>query len=201
MKKKVSTTEKTFPFAEYLRLGEIKKLVHRFNDELKKKNSRSISITSLEPSEGRTFLTAVLALGSAVFLKKKVLVVDTSSQPHQGNLYLDRIFGDATMEKYVDLIKPNREQGIQGESADFELKELLDHYLTQYDLVLFDTTAINESNTDSMDPIIVSKTAGSTIMILSQESINSGDFKKVYAEFNEWEIPILGTVYNFWGNR
>ena len=197
----MSSAEHSFPFSDYLKLGEIKKLIHRFGDELTKHDRHAVAVTSLETGEGRTFLTAILALGSAVFLKKKVLVVDTSSQPHQGNLILDRIFLDETMEKYVDLIKPKSESGSVGAAADFELKGLRDHYRKKYDLVLFDTAAINESNASSMDPIIVSKTAGSTIMILSNQSVSSGDFQRVKTELHEWGIPILGSVYNFWSRK
>jgi Mrp family chromosome partitioning ATPase len=184
-----------------MKQGEVKKLIHRFGDELQKKKGNAIAVTSLLPGEGRTFLVAVLALGAAVFLKKKVLIVDASSQPHEGHLYLDRIFSDESVEKYVDLIKPKQAAGIDGEAADFELKTLLDHYRDEYDLVIFDTTAIQDSNQRSMDPLIVSKTAGNTVMIVSSKSVASGDFRRVRTELQDWNIPILGTVYNFWSSK
>ncbi len=78
------TVETPFPFLNYLRLGEIKRLVHRFNDQVNQHQAKAVSITSLQPGEGRTFLVAVLAIGQALFLKKKVLVIDASSQPEKG---------------------------------------------------------------------------------------------------------------------
>ena len=43
-------------FLEYMRQGEIKRMIHRFFDELNKKKAKSIAVVSLKPGEGRTFL-------------------------------------------------------------------------------------------------------------------------------------------------
>lgn len=186
---------------QYLRLGEIKRLVHRFNDELGKRNLNAISVISLEPTEGRTFLVAVLAVGTAFFLKKKVLVIDTSLQPEAGRFHLERIFSAAASEqtssKVVDLIVPLNSGPGTGDPVDFELKGLVEKNKDRYDLMIFDTSPINKDSPDGMDPIIVSKTAGAAVMVLSPKTVSTADFRKVRNEMKDWEIPILGSVYNF----
>jgi len=189
--------EKTIPFMEYMRMGEVKRLVHRFDDELKKKGAHAVAVTGLDVGEGRTFLVAVLAVGSAFFLKKKVLVIDTSTQPHQGKMQLNRIFDEAHMNKAVDVITPKASEDGTADAADFELKHLLEHYRDKYDLILFDTSAIHDASYHSMDPIIVAKTAGYTIMTLSKTSVASANFRKIRQDMQEWGIHVLGAVYNF----
>ncbi|MBL7716934.1 MAG: hypothetical protein JNL01_15830 [Bdellovibrionales bacterium] len=190
---------------QYLRLGEIKRLVHRFNDELAKRDLNSISVISLEKSEGRTFLVAVLAVGTAFFLKKKVLVIDTSAQPEAGRFHLERIFSAATTEnaaaKVVDLIVPLNSGPGTGDPVDFELKGLVEKNRDRYDLMIFDTSPVNSNSPDGMDPIIVSKTAGAAVMVLSPKTVGTADFRKIKNEMKDWEIPILGSVYNFGKNQ
>ncbi len=184
-------------FLEYMRQGEIKRMIHRFFDELNKKKAKSIAVVSLKPGEGRTFLVAVLAVAAAIFMKKKVLVVDTTSQPDQGHLYLERIFGQASLEKYVDLISPQYSSNGNDDVADFKLKELIDLYQNKYDLVIFDTTAIQSDNSSGMDPVIVAKTAGHAVIAISGQSVTSGDFKQLQGQMRDWGISPLGTIYNF----
>lgn len=185
------------PFFQYMRLGEVKRLVYRFIDELNRKNAKSLAVLSLNPGEGKTFLVAVLAVGAAVFLKKKILVIDTTHQTHPEQFYLKRIFEETAASKYVDLIFPQFDGPSEIGVSDFQLQELIDSHQDKYDLVIFDTVAVSQSRPDSMDPIIVAKTAGSAVVVLSNKSISSGDFKTMNDQMKDWSISILGTIFNF----
>jgi Mrp family chromosome partitioning ATPase len=184
-------------FLEYLRQGEIKRLIHRFSDEIAKRAVRSVAVTSLQPGEGRTFLVAVLAVGFAMFLKKRVLVVETCNQPEGGELRLDSVIGEASTGCSVDLITPKALGSGKTEAADFELKKVLDRHRDSYDLVIFDTAPVSSTQSNTMDAVIVARTAGNVIMLLSERSLAEGDFLRFRNEMREWGILIMGSVYNF----
>ena len=109
------------------------------------------------------------------------------------------ILSDVSLDKYVDLITPAGEAGEADGTADFELSNLLAHYQKEYDIVIFDTCAISASDGDTMDPIIVSKTADRAIILVSSQTVGAPAFRKLKEDLRAWGIPILGTVYNFLG--
>src|SRR6185295_2490579 len=74
---------------DYVRFTEVKRLIHQVHSVQKKKGAKTIAILSLRPGEGKTFLVSALALGYAMLLKKKVLIVDATTQTLNGYLFVD----------------------------------------------------------------------------------------------------------------
>lgn len=194
------TSKATTPFSEYIRYTEIKRLIHQVSNELDRKKSKSFSVISQYPGEGKTFFVAVLAVGFAQLLKRRVLIVDTTTQTQGGNLYLDRIFDAPAKNQvespHVDLISPRNQEGRSEESADFEIGPLADLYAERYDLVLFDTCALSLTNKNNMDPVIISKHAGASVLVQTQRSIDVDVINSVREQLGAWDISILGTVFN-----
>ena len=212
MKAKRTLSEaKRSPLYDYIRFTEIKRLIHQLDQERQRNQLKTVAVLSELPGEGKTFLISAIALGFAVLLKKRVLIVDTTSQAKEGNLYLERIFGnvggksrkaagasafDDEDAQFVDLISPKNETGASTESADFQIGPFVDSYKEDYDLILFDTCAISRANKNNIDPVIIAKHAGAAIQVLSPLSVNMEVLGKIREGIRNWEINLAGTVFN-----
>jgi Mrp family chromosome partitioning ATPase len=78
----------------YLRLPEIKRLVHRIASTQNETPYKSLIILSEYPGEGRSFLVSLLALAYASILKSRVLILDTVSQTKQSSFHSSSIIRD-----------------------------------------------------------------------------------------------------------
>lgn len=80
----------------YLRLPEIKRLVHRIASTQNEDPYKSLVILSEYPGEGRSFLVSLLALAYASILKSRVLILDTVSQTRESSFHSSSIIRDAS---------------------------------------------------------------------------------------------------------
>lgn len=80
----------------YLRLPEIKRLVHRIASTQNEAPYKSLVILSEYPGEGRSFLVSLLALAYASILKSRVLILDTVSQTRESSFHASSIIRDST---------------------------------------------------------------------------------------------------------
>jgi hypothetical protein len=189
------------PFLDYIRFTEIKRLIHQVRTELENRGTKSFSVISEYSGEGKTFFVAVLAIGFATLLRRRVLIVDTTTQTQGGNLYLDRIFSSeggpsGPESRYIDLISPKNAEGRGEESADFDIGPLAELYQDKYDLVIFDTCALSLANKNNIDPVIVSKHAGGAVLVQSRRSMDVDALKSVREQLGTWGIGLVGTVFN-----
>lgn len=172
---------------QYMQLGEVKRLTQRFSDELTKGALKTVAVLSLEPKEGRTFLTAVLAIGMATFFKKRVIIIDTTADDACKN-----IAGNA-----ITVLTARNLTSATDEPLDFQLMNLIEQQQNQYDLMLLDTTAITAGNSENCgDPLIAGRIAGSAILVTSQRSLRYGNLSEVKYQLSNMGISLLGMVNN-----
>ncbi|MCC7440247.1 MAG: hypothetical protein IT285_01355 [Bdellovibrionales bacterium] len=193
------------PLLEYVRFTEVKRLVHQIHQEQKKRGAKSLAVLSLHPGEGRTFFVSALALGYALLLRKKVLIVDATSQTLNGYLFMDRVMGRTEEElaelggpllEVVDLMSAHNKEGKGGESAEFLIGPVIEAQKDQYDLVLFDTSALERRNKNNMDPVIIASQADASIILHSPSSADREAMFEMRRAVNGWNIDVLGTVFN-----
>jgi len=81
----------------YLRLPEIKRLVHRIASTQNEDPYKSLVILSEYPGEGRSFLVSLLALAYASILKSRVLILDTVSQTRESSFHSSSVIRDSSL--------------------------------------------------------------------------------------------------------
>jgi hypothetical protein len=76
---------------DYIRLPHYKRLLEKVVTQQEEAGVKSITVMSMYPQEGRTFFISVLALGYALFLRKRVLIMDTVHQTRAESYFLSRV--------------------------------------------------------------------------------------------------------------
>jgi hypothetical protein len=71
------TVLKSSPFFDYIRNNDFKRLLGKILSTVEKEKALSLAVLSAEPGDGKTFMIAAMALGYAVLLQKRVLIVNT----------------------------------------------------------------------------------------------------------------------------
>jgi len=89
----------------YLRLPEIKRLVHRIATSQNEDPYKSLIVLSEYPGEGRSFLVSLLALAYASILKSRVLILDTVSQSRESSFHSSSVIRDLSFSPESQSIK------------------------------------------------------------------------------------------------
>lgn len=200
------------PLFEYVRYTEFKRLLNQLVSLQREKQFKTLAVLSEFPGEGKTFFVAVLALGYAMLLHKKVLIVNTTHQTRNRALYLDRIFGPTDSQAHspthspdepshagpqiIDLLTGDNVERESSESSDFWIGPQINKYRGRYDLILFDTCALSRANKNNIDPVIIAKYTDASILVTSYESVSRDVLGRLKGQFQQWQIQLLGTVFN-----
>jgi len=188
-------------FSEYIRYTECKRLLNQISSAQEAQGFRSVAVISQDEREGKSFLVLVLAMGYALLLNRKVLVVDAVSQTKNRSLYRNRILeaehtnGNSNYG-VIDLLTTKSLEEGEEESSDFQIGPYADSLRDDYDLIVFDTCAIRGAQKDNMDPIIISKSADVAILLTSMRSLDRENLRKLKQELKRWNIKLLGSVFN-----
>lgn len=208
---------------DYIRFPQFKRLLDKVASAQLSNGFRSIAVLSKFPREGRTFFVAVLALGYAIYLRRRVLIVDTLSANRENSFYLDRVLGSRSngerngARPYIDLMtaatmirRLNQRYGslhvgpdgeITGppalsETPDFQVGVFLDELESEYDLVLLDTCALTTVDKQHLDPVILARQADSAILVTSHRSSERDVVQQVNDELHRSHVELLGTIFN-----
>ncbi len=196
------------PLFEYVRYTEFKRILGQIALNLDRDGYNSIAVLSEFPGEGRTFFVSALALGYALLLGRKVLVVNTATQSQYRSLFHQRVFsaapdgpssppGESPVRPTIDLISPfDGEQQALPISSDFKLGQYIKGLKNVYDLVLYDTCALSVSNKNNVDPIVIARQADSSILLTSDRSTSRDSMALIGERFKQWNIRLMGAVHN-----
>jgi Mrp family chromosome partitioning ATPase len=211
----------------YLRLPEIKRLIHRLVSAQHEHNFTSLAIVSLLPKEGRTFVVSLIALAYATVLKKRVLILDTVSQNREASLHLATVMresatpinqtGDGLEPKLqdacgVDLVatrslRPegknmttanNAESVSPLQTAEFLMQPFLTALAPSYDIILLDTCPLENVTADHFDPLVLARQVDQVIGLVSPLSTSRDRLMQLNDQLQQAQISLLGIVRNFY---
>jgi len=194
-------------FFDYVRGVEFKRILSDVGALQHQHHFQSLALMSRVSGEGKTFFAAVLALGYALFLRRRVLILDTIAQTSTSALHLAPILTDATGSGVdsgggqVDVVT-SREFDSAGRDtpsswgADFAIGEYIERIRGEYDLVLVDTCAVESAGLETLDPIVVGRQVDTAILITSPRTIRREQLHALGGELRRRDVNLLGTIYN-----
>lgn len=194
--------KKSYPepakLAEYVKYAEVRQLADNINFFYLKNKDHPVSISmhSLDSHEGRTFLILSIGITLARFFSKKVLIVDTISD----NKFLKTIEeGMGSDDKIIHRTMYDNLSIVHLSDLkvhEYQIDSILSSFEDEYDLVLFDTIALNRKNVNNIDPIAIAKRCEHRFVIVSKKSVSSSNLNKLKSEFDKSGLDITGIVFN-----
>ncbi|MFM1847453.1 MAG: hypothetical protein RL417_927 [Pseudomonadota bacterium] len=197
------------PLIEYIKDPQFKRLLSEVVARQHERDFRSLAILSRYPGEGKTFFAAVLALAYATFLRRRVLILDTIVQGSTGALYVGELLRESVnaggRENLIEIVtsraleedEVSREEGAFGvPGIDFGIGDFLHRVSSDYDLVIVDTCALESSNTETLDPIIVARQTEAALVVTSPRSAVDGSLDPLRRILSESRVELLGAIYN-----
>jgi Mrp family chromosome partitioning ATPase len=162
----------------------------------------SVAVLSELNDEGKTFVTAALALAYTDRLKKRVLVVDTSTPPpakagesapagQVGQLHelLDKV-------DTVDVITFREWSGLaKGQDADeYQLKILLSQ--VGYGLILVDTCALMRRNRNNLDPAVIGRQCDAAVLVSAGTEVSDEISDENRKRLITSGVNLVGMIHN-----
>jgi Mrp family chromosome partitioning ATPase len=158
----------------------------------------SVAVLSELNSEGKTLVTASLALAYSDRLKKKVLVIDTASERGATSALAELLDKTET----VDVVALRDWSGLKkgadgGQDADeYQLKILLTQVASQYGLILVDTCALSRRNRNNLDPAVIGRQCDAAILVSADsgapDEVSVQNRKRLVAS----GVNLVGMVHN-----
>ena len=173
-------------------------------------HGRLLVITSTDPSEGKTTVSANVAVALAEE-GKSVLLIDAdlrhpSVAPKlgiEGHVGLSHVLsGQASPKDVIQKYwKPNLHvlpAGKRPANASILLnsdimRELVDRALTQYDYVIIDTTPLSVAG----DATLFGRMAGGLVLVTGKGVVEKKELQSTVESLKTAEVPILGFIFNF----
>jgi Mrp family chromosome partitioning ATPase len=209
---------------DYIKHPDFKRLLNQIVSQQAEQGFRTLSVLSKFPGEGRTFFTAVLALGYSLYLGRKVIIIDTVNSTRSDSFFFGRILSDDRVEKAMisgpgvidlmtmraltrqirllqrsnsnDLNLLSENEILDPATADFKVGQVLALLRTKYDLVLIDTFAFESSSKENIDPLIIAKQTDTSLVVTSQKSLERSAILSLKSELKSASINLLATVHN-----
>ena len=194
-------------FADYLRFSESKRLLNQLALLQEREKFKTLALLSEVANEGKSFLALMLAYGFASLLHRRVLLVDAVYQTHGRTLYLDRLMGpreERGMPRpksepnpgVIDLLTTRSEEVAHLSTTDFQLGPYIEENKALYDWVLYDTCALNAAGKEHLDPVVISRSADRALLVMSPRSIRAEALTRLKGKLQDWNVRLIGTVYN-----
>jgi Mrp family chromosome partitioning ATPase len=196
------------PFFSYIRGSEFKRLLGQVTTLVEREQVRTLAILSSYPQEGRTFLVSALALGYAILLKKRVLIVNTSLKLRPGSLDIKRVYDDELRhvpgsptgipDRMIDLMSPdmNNQEESQADTVDFQIGTFISTFRQYYDLTLIDNCALTVKDEKIIDPIVIASQADASFLVTSDKSLKRGSLTQTKDLLTQWRVRLVGAVHN-----
>lgn len=167
----------------------------------------SLSILSEDDGEGKTFVTAALAVAYATRFQRKVLVIDTSNP-----VAIDTPSPAKALKKVnllAELLEPVNEIDViplrdwsgakktpRGNVDEYQVKALLDQVGTTYALVLVDTSSLGRRNRNNFDPVLIARQTGAAILVTTGGQMDPEISIQNRKRIADAKINLIGAVYN-----
>jgi Mrp family chromosome partitioning ATPase len=201
------------PFFSYIRGSEFKRLLGQVTNLVEREQIKTLAILSAYPQEGRTFVVATLALGYAVLLKKRVLIVNTALKLRANSLNIKRLYDEelrhapgpkrGQSDRMIDLMSPemNSREESQADTVDFQIGNYISAFKQNYDLTLIDNCALILKDEKIIDPIVIASQADASFLVTSEKSLKRGQLTETKDLLSKWRVRLVGSVYNDYSRR
>jgi Mrp family chromosome partitioning ATPase len=190
---------------KFVQYTEIKNLLDRIILLQEQEKFRSIAVLSELDGDGKTFITAVLALAHTARLKKKVLVVDTSSAhansqpgPAMTRKKTDLLAELLEHSTAVDLISLRDWENPKATVDEYQLKALFDQVASKYALVIVDTSSLSRKNRNNFDPVVIARQCDVSILVGAHKPVDPDVSAANKKRITDSSIKLVGMVQNQW---
>lgn len=203
------------PLSDALLQSQLPDLVHRSEfkrafeqviAQMQSLNKKSLALLSLEPSEGKTLLTSLIAFGYAEFLNERVLIIDAQTSSRSSSLHLQQIFETdeasklagirRTFQLNIDILELATFESKRASGLEYHVDALLDSVGEDYGLILIDTSAINSKLKNSFDPIVLANRADASLLVVSDKTLGARAISSLKSKPFVQAQKVLGVLYN-----
>ena len=166
---------------------------------------QSVGITSLNPGEGKTFYTAVVARGLVLYLSARVLVVDAKGYATTSSLLNTlatsrRVFDETYVAMgstgsctVASLSGGGNTPPTQNE---FRCGELIRAVQNEYDVVLVDTQALSSEDVKGFDAGVIIQQLDTYMMVVPRQPVQPVELKAYSEKIHSLSTPCIGFVTN-----
>jgi Mrp family chromosome partitioning ATPase len=198
-------------FSDYVSSADFRRVFNQLVLAQDETGAKSITLLSAHEGEGRTFVTAALAIAFASLMRKKVAIVDTVSRSAYSSFFWNRIADQGEHSKFpgrIDLLlpaspdEPNAPPLFTSEDLtkpvpiDFHFREYLTPITAAHDVVLIDTCSIQMVKRESIHPLIAARQADAAIIVSSPESLERESLHRLKLDLKKAKVKLLGTIFN-----
>lgn len=190
---------------EFINYSEFKQLVDSIYDLQTQKKLKSIAILSELSLEGKSFFSGSLAVAFSRFLKRKVLVVDTSVFTNKGALSIEEILEPDHSRIKKNGIMPTLFAGVDflkltpaasSEAVEYDIDRVIAENAAKVDLIIFDTSALAQKNKGNVDPLVVARRVNGSIFLISPKAKALGALNTLDKAVAQGSLTLLGVVEN-----
>jgi hypothetical protein len=205
-------------FKEYSRYTEIRQLAYNIATQQQERRFKSLAVLSFSHGEGKTLFSVALAMAYAETCRSRVLVVDTAQRQSPGALILKDCF--SASESDVDITeladwRSAEEAPIPSESSSDEDEEenqlstlpAMDNDYAmisrvasagskRYGLILLDTVPLTTKNKSNVDPLLVARLAGASVLVVSQKLLNAPRLEDRLKMADDPSLHLIGMIAN-----
>jgi Mrp family chromosome partitioning ATPase len=189
----------------FIQYAEFKRIFDNIERLLKINNIKCLSCLSYQAEEGRSLICSTIAIGLTEMLGYKVLIVDAGNPTSNWNI-LD-IFENKNsefqeQEGLVHNLSPNLD-GLQlsritivaQKAQEYRIQDIILEYKNKYDLILFDTAALNSSNRGNFDPWVIAARTDASIIITSNKT---SEMQQQFMTEPILKSKVIGIIENSW---
>jgi Mrp family chromosome partitioning ATPase len=197
----------------YLQTPECRHLIHLIRHAQTNTASKTVLLLSQFPKEGRTFVSALLALAAASLLRKRVLVVDTAHLHPTDSLFQHLLIqneqsSDGAIElalakriervthSKLDTEAPIVPEDLSALVPDFAAANYIQRSRESYDFIIIDGCALQSVNTDTLHPAILAQHSDLRILVASSRSIERNSLNGMRGLLAQYGIRPTGVVFN-----
>lgn len=197
------------------KIAEIKRIFSIVQKSLSHPEHSCVVVSSGEPGEGKTTITAGLAISAAKQNGDRILAVDFNwHTPALHQLFDVDLFDDVdemtngreledlvcetTMENLDILPAPRNFDG--SEEIEAWHQEFLKNAREKYDQVFVDTTSVFPTNYRMMDPVRISNSASGVVLVALTNVTRKQVVKRASFALETSGANLIGVVANQWQN-
>jgi Mrp family chromosome partitioning ATPase len=189
----------------YLMNHGVKRLVDTVARRGSELGFHSIGITSLRSGEGKTFFTAVLARGLALYLSARVLIVDANGLSSEAALLHAvttnrRMFDDTYLAMgstgSCTVASLSGSGNTPPSQSEFRCGELIRAVQEDYDIVLVDMQALTIDEVKGFDASVILQQLDAFMMVVPRRPAQPEEIASYSAQVNIIATPCIGFVTN-----
>lgn len=197
------------------KIAEIKRIFSTIQTSMKEPEHSCVVVSSGEPGEGKTTITAGLAISAAKQNGARILAVDFNwHTPALHQLFDVDLFDDVeemnngkaieelvcetTMENLDILPAPRNFEG--SEEIEAWHQEFLKNARGVYDQVFVDTSSVFPTNYRMTDPVRISNSASGVVLVALTNVTSRQVVKKASVAMETSGANLIGVVANQWQN-